>query len=38
MEALEKEKNEKVESAECIEKVCLNLTQGFWDDAMTLLR
>lgn len=36
--AEEKEKKEKEEkTVECVEKVCLNLTQGYWDDAMTLL-
>lgn len=38
--AEEKEKEEKKEeekTVECVEKVCLNLTQGYWDDAMTLL-
>ena len=38
--AEEKEKTEKTEeekTVECVEKVCLNLTQGYWDDAMTLL-
>lgn len=36
--AEEKEKKEKEEkTVECVEKVCLNLTQGYWNDAMTLL-
>lgn len=39
--AEEKEKKEKKEkeekTVECVEKVCLNLTQGYWNDAMTLL-
>ena len=34
--AEEKEKKEE-KTVECVEKVCLNLTQGYWDDAMTLL-
>ena len=30
--------NEREEkTVECVEKVCLNLTQGYWDDAMVLL-
>ena len=30
--------NEREEkTVECVEKVCLNLTQGYWDDAMALL-
>ena len=41
----EKEKEESVKgteekkekTVECVEKVCLNLTQGYWDDAMALL-
>lgn len=32
-----KEKKEEEKTVECVEKVCLNLTQGYWDDAMTLL-
>ena len=28
---------EEEKTVECVEKVCLNLTQGYWDDAMTLL-
>lgn len=35
--AEEKEKKEEEKTVECVEKVCLNLTQGYWDDAMTLL-
>ena len=31
----EEKKEEK--TVECVEKVCLNLTQGYWDDAMALL-
>ena len=33
----EKEKKEEEKTVECVEKVCLNLTQGYWNDAMTLL-
>lgn len=30
--------NEREEkTVECVEKVCMNLTQGYWDDAMALL-
>ena len=32
-----KEKKEEEKTVECVEKVCLNLTQGYWNDAMTLL-
>lgn len=35
--AEEKEKKEEEKTVECVEKVCLNLTQGYWDDAMALL-
>ena len=43
--AEEKEENKKEKeeekddekTVECAEKVCLNLTQGYWDDAMALL-
>ena len=36
-EKKKKEKKEEEKTVECVEKVCLNLTQGYWDDAMTLL-